>query len=189
MSGAWSAIQPTAGSGRKGCPGRIPIWAAAAAKGRASSTPSPAERSPKRTSWLKLEGDPEHWRGLFAGLVQQGLVAEVKGSYRLTFPVLRRGDSDVLLPVVDALMKPIVAEIAEPAFAEIEAQLDQFGYGHARDQYAQWHVWLSGNVVAEALRFLMEQGALPRPPDPAPANFGLLGWEPDLPLMEWSFGN
>jgi hypothetical protein len=37
--------------------------------------------------------------------------------------------------------------------------------------------------MAEGVHFLMEQGVLPRPPDPAPPNFCFLAWRYDLPLV------
>ena len=59
------------------------------------------------------------------------------------------------------------------------------GYGHRSDQFPQWQRWLAGDVMGEAVRFLMEQGVLPRPGAPAPANFACIAWKPGLALMDW----
>lgn len=36
--------------------------------------------------------------------------------------------------------------------------------------------------MGQAVHFLLEQGVLPQPPDPAPPNFALIAWEEGLPL-------
>lgn len=137
----------------------------------------------------RLEDDPERWRGALAELVEPGLVVSANGAYRLNFPVLRKGDSDVLTPVVDAIVKPIVDEIVAPASADLDARFDEMRYQHLRDQYPHWHGQLASDMMGEAIHFLLEQGVLPRPPDPAPPSFCVMAWEEDLPLMRWGFGN
>ncbi len=131
----------------------------------------------------RLQGDPDRWRGAVAELIEQRLVTRDDGTYRLTFPVFRKADSDVLAPAVDALAKPIVDEIAVPTFADLDARLDEMGYGHLRSEYPQWHAWLAAVVMGQAVHFLLEQGVLPRPPDPAPPNSCMVAWERNLPLM------
>jgi hypothetical protein len=133
----------------------------------------------------QLGEDTEHSRGAIADLVQAGFIAKTDGKYRLTIPVFTQGDSDILTPEVDAVIAPIIKDVAEPETARVDSLLDEMGYGAHRDQYAQWHRWLIGNIMGEALRFLMEQGVLPRPPDPAPQTLGFLAWKGDLPLMSW----
>jgi RNA polymerase sigma-70 factor (ECF subfamily) len=132
-----------------------------------------------------LDGDIDHCRGRLAKLVKHGLVKAENHKMRLRIPVFTQPDSDILTPVVDEIIGPIVRDIAEPAFTDIDKLLDEMGYAHKRAQYAQWHRWLIGYVMGEALRFLMEQGFLPRPSEPAPANFAFIAWKGDLPLMSW----
>jgi RNA polymerase sigma-70 factor (ECF subfamily) len=137
----------------------------------------------------RLQGEPERWRGALAELVEQTLVARDNGAYRLDFPVFRQADNDVLIPVVDSVVRPIAEEIAIPAFADLDARLDQMGYGHLQDQYIEWHGWLSGAVMGQAVHFLLEQGVLPQPPDPAPMNFCMIAWEEGLPLIGYMIGS
>lgn len=133
----------------------------------------------------RLEGDAEHWRGVIADLVKAGFLARSDGAYRLMIPVFTQGDSDVLTPEVDAVAGPVMREVAEPVTARVDGLLDEMGYSKRREQFAQWHRWLISNIMGEALRFLMEQGMLPRPPDPAPETFGFVAWKGNLPLLSW----
>ncbi|HUT73949.1 MAG TPA: sigma-70 family RNA polymerase sigma factor [Armatimonadota bacterium] len=133
----------------------------------------------------RLGGDPERWRGAFADLVSARLLTTAHHQYRLAVPFFTQAESDILTPEVDAVTRPVIESVAVPALDEVDASLDEMGYEHRRDQYGQWHRWLTGNIMGEALRFMMEQGVLPRPPDPAPANFAYMAWKGDLPLMSW----
>ncbi len=133
----------------------------------------------------RLGEEVEQSRGAIAEMMQAGFVAKSDGRYRLMIPVLTQSDSDLLTPVVDAVIAPILKEVAEPATQSLNSLLDEMGYGQRRDQYSIWHGWLISFMEGEALRFLMEQGVLPRPPDPAPPTFGFLAWKGDLPLMSW----
>jgi len=133
----------------------------------------------------RLKGETEHWRGILADLMRTGLLKKESNQLRLAIPVFTQADSELLTPVIDEIIRPIVRDIAEPAFADVDKLLDEMGYSHRRDQYPQWHRWLIGNVMGEALRFMMEQGVLPKPPDPVPATFAFIAWKGDLPLMSW----
>lgn len=133
----------------------------------------------------RLGDDRERWRAAIAAVVQAGFLAKADGRYRLTVPVFRQQDSDVLTPEVDAVVAPVVSEITEPALRGADGMLDEMGYGHRRDQYAIWHGWLTHQITGEALHFLVEQGVLPAPPAPAPENFAVVTWKGDLPLMSW----
>jgi len=133
----------------------------------------------------KLTGDVEKWRGTLAELVSIGYVAGADGRYRLTIPVFMQGDSDVLAPEIEAVMKPIVDEVVVPALSGLPAQLDDMGYRHQRDQYGQWQRWITGSIMAEAVHFLLEQRVLPPPPDAAPPSFAFIAWKGDLPLTSW----
>jgi RNA polymerase sigma-70 factor (ECF subfamily) len=137
---------------------------------------------------VKLPGDAEKWRGTLAELVSIGYVARVNGSYRLTIPVFAQGDSDVLAPEVEAVMKPIIEEVALPALSGLPRQLDEMGYGHRRDQFGQWQRWTTGSIMAEAVHFLLEQDVLPPPPAPAPPSFAFIAWKGDLRLTSWGVG-
>ena len=133
-----------------------------------------------------FRGDPEHWRCEIAELVKAGFLKKVGDSYRLAVPLFTRGDSDVLTSEVDALIAPITREVVEPAIQGVDALLDEMGYNLRRDNYPVWFDWVSGRIMGEAIRFLMEQGALPRPPDPAPETFAFAMWKGDLPLTGFS---
>jgi hypothetical protein len=136
----------------------------------------------------KLDGDAEHWRATLAELVSIGYVARDDGRYRLTIPVFVQGDSDVLAPEIDAVIRPIVDEVVVPALSGLPTQLDEMGYRHRRDQFGQWQRWIAGSIMAEAVHFLLEQGVLPAPPDPAPASFAFIAWKGDLTLTSWGVG-
>jgi len=133
----------------------------------------------------KLTGEAEHWRGTLAELVSIGYVARDDSRYRLAIPVFMQGDSDVLTPEIEAVIKPIVDEVVVPVLSGLPTQLNEMGYGHRRDQFGQWQGWITGSILAEAVHFLLEQGVLPRPPDPAPASFAFIAWKGDLPLTSW----
>jgi hypothetical protein len=133
----------------------------------------------------KLSGDAEHWRATLAELVSIGYVAREDGRYRLTIPVFMQGDSDVLAPEIEAVMRPIIGEVVVPALSGLPTQLDEMGYRHRRDQFGQWQRWIAGSIMAEAVHFLLEQGVLPAPPDPAPASFAFIAWKGDLTLTSW----
>ena len=135
----------------------------------------------------RLGGDPEHWRCEVAELVKSGFLRKADGKYRLAVPLFTRGDSDVLTPEIDALIAPVTKEVSEPALQGVDALLDEMGYGLRRDNYPVWCEWVHGRIMGESLRFLMEQGVLPRPPDPAPETFGFVAWKGDLPLMSWGW--
>jgi RNA polymerase sigma-70 factor (ECF subfamily) len=145
------------------------------------------EGGPLRESELlaKLSGDAEHWRAKLAELVGIGYVERSDDCYRPTIPVFTRGDSDVLTPAVDAAMKPIIDEVVVPALSGVPDQLDEMGYGHRRDQYGQWQRWIVGRIMGKAIHFLLEQGVLPPPPDPAPPSFAFIAWRGDLALTSW----
>ena len=100
-------------------------------------------------------------------------------------PVLKSAPLTAAEPHVQHHRRPVIDEVIAPSLAHVDSLLDEMGYGLRRDQYAQWHRWLAGNVTGEAVRLLMEQDVLPRPPDPAPANFAFIAWKGELPLMCW----
>jgi RNA polymerase sigma-70 factor (ECF subfamily) len=133
----------------------------------------------------RLVGEADRWRGTLAELVSIGYAARANGRYRLTIPVFMQGDSDVLAPEIEAVMKPIIGEVVVPALSGLPSQLDEMGYGHRRDQFGQWQRWITGSIMAKAVQFLLEQGVLPRPPAPAPASFAFIAWKGDLPLTSW----
>jgi RNA polymerase sigma-70 factor (ECF subfamily) len=131
----------------------------------------------------RLGDDGEKWRQALASLVEGKLAERTGDTYRLSFPVFTEGDSEALTSEIDAVVKPTIGKVVVPAVAAFEAMLDEMGYGFRRDQYGQWRVWFAGDVMAEGVHFLMEQGLLPRPPDPAPPSFCFLAWKGHLPLL------
>ena len=128
---------------------------------------------------------PEPARAALADLVRLKMAARDADGYRLNIPFFTEADSEVLTPEVDAVAGAVVEAVYEPALAGLESQFDQMGYGRHRDQYAAWRYWLASNISGEALRFLVEQGVLPGPPDPAPGNFAHLAWKAGIELMRW----
>ena len=140
---------------------------------------------PQQEALSRLAGEREHWLGILADLIRVGLLDRTNGQLRLTIPVFTQSDSDMLTPEIDAVISPVINEVAVPALTDVDHLLDEMGYKHRRDQYPQWHRWLTSNIMGEALRFLMEQGVLPRPATPAPVTFAFIAWKGDLPLMSW----
>lgn len=134
----------------------------------------------------KLGGEAEQWRGILAELVSIGYVARANGRYKLTIPVFMKGDSDVLAPEVEAVMKPVIEEVVVPALSGLPAQLRKMGYEHRRDQFGQWQRWMTGSIMAEAVHFLLEQGILPPLPEPVPASFAFIAWKGDVRLTSWA---
>lgn len=133
----------------------------------------------------QLGDDRERWRGALAELVQAGFVKRADREYALAVPAFTEPDSEVLTPEVEAVIGPVVADVVTPVLGYVESLLDEMGYSHRRDYYPEWQTWLAHDVMGEALRFLMEQGVLPRPEEPAPATFGFLLWRSGIPLMSW----
>jgi RNA polymerase sigma-70 factor (ECF subfamily) len=131
----------------------------------------------------RLGDDGEKLRQALASLVEGKLAERANGTYRLSFPVFTEDDSEALTSEIDAVVKPIIDQTVVPAITAFEATLDEMGYGFRRDQYGQWRVWFAGDVMAEGVRFLMEQDVLPRPPDPAPPSFCFIAWKGHLPLL------
>ncbi len=131
----------------------------------------------------RLGGEAEHWQQILAHLIKDGVLRRANGEIRAGIPIFTRQESDVLTDEVSSVMAPITREVVEPALARVPEKLDKMGYGHRREQYPQWQRWLAGDIMGEALRFLMEQGVLPRPPRPAPASFAMLAWDSGIPLM------
>jgi RNA polymerase sigma-70 factor (ECF subfamily) len=133
------------------------------------------------------EQDLDEYRSTLAKLVSQGLVERADGDgYRLTFPVWREGDSEVMTPVVEEVIGPLVEEVLLPTWPDLDELLDEMGYEHRRDQYQVWRDWLCGFILGEALRFMVKQGALPELGDPPPAKWNFAAWKGDLPLMRLS---
>ena len=133
--------------------------------------------------------ESEEYRSTLAELVSKRLVERADGDgYRLTFPVWREGDSEVLAPVVEKLVGPLVEEVLTPTWSDLDGLLDglldEMGYQHRRDQYPVWHDWLCGFILGEALRFMVKQGALPELGDSPPAKWNHALWTGDLPLMK-----
>ncbi len=129
----------------------------------------------------------EEYRSALAKLVSQGLVERGDGDgYRLTFPVWREGDSEVLTPVVEEVIRPLVEEVLAHVWSDLDALLDEMGYEHCRDQYPVWRDWLCGFIVGEALKFMVKQETLPELGDPTPAKWSFTAWKGDLAMMKLS---
>jgi RNA polymerase sigma-70 factor (ECF subfamily) len=161
-------------------------WAAvvSTARDRAKIVELLAKAPVTETEALTHFGDEgERGRVALADLVKTGLARRQNGRYRIGIPVFTEGDSDVLTPEVDGLMKPVVADVVIPALRHVDSLLDEMGYGPWRGQYPEWHRWLAGNITGHALSYLVEQGVLPRPPSPAPPNFATLAWRKGISLV------
>lgn len=133
----------------------------------------------------RLAGDAETARASIADLIASGFILKENGSLRLTFPVFGEEESDLLTPTIDQAVQPLLNEVLLPELGGVDKLLDRLGYGHLRDQYPPWNLWLLGNMAAEGLRLLMEREVLPRPTQPAPPTFAFFAWKGDLPLMNW----
>jgi RNA polymerase sigma-70 factor, ECF subfamily len=125
----------------------------------------------------------EQVREIVADLIKQGVVAQEDRTLSLLFPVFGKADSDILTPAIDEAAVPLVNDILEPATAGLAGKLRVAGYGHLEEQFRVWQGWLMSNISGEAVHELLNRKVLPDPGDPAPANFALIGWEKDLPLM------
>jgi RNA polymerase sigma-70 factor (ECF subfamily) len=128
---------------------------------------------------------PERARAALADLVRLKMAVKDSAAYRLNIPFFSEADSEVLTPELDAVARPIIKAIYQPVLEGVASWLDDRGYGRHKDQYHAWRYWLASNISGEALRFLMEQGVLPRPADPAPGDFAHLLWKPGIELMRW----
>jgi RNA polymerase sigma-70 factor (ECF subfamily) len=130
------------------------------------------------------EQDREDYRSALAKLVSQNLVERADGDrYRLTFPVWREEDDEVLAPVVEEVIRPLVKEVLLPTWPGLDGLLDGMGYEHCRDQYPVWRDWLCAFIMGEALRFMVKQGTLPELGDPPPAKWNFAAWKGDLAMM------
>jgi len=133
----------------------------------------------------RMGGDAEAARTAIADLIASGFIVKEEGRLSLGFPLFTQQESDLLTPVIDELVRPLIAEVFLPGAEGLEGLLDERGYGHLREQYPVWQRWLLGNMAGEAVRVLMEKGTLPRPPEPAPETFAFIAWKGDLPLLNW----
>jgi RNA polymerase sigma-70 factor (ECF subfamily) len=136
----------------------------------------------------RLEDGDVDWKSKLAEVVQAGLVERADREFRLMVPVFRAGDSEALVPEIDAVVAPIVEEVIVPTWADLDKLLDQMGYEHRRDQYPVWHHWLSANVMGESLRLLVEQGTLPKLGEEPPAKWNFVAWQGRVPMMSMGAG-
>ena len=131
------------------------------------------------------EHEREEYRSTLAELVSKGLVERADGGdYRLTFPIWREGDSEVLAPVVEEVIRPLAEEVLLPTWPDLDALLDEMGYEQRRDQYAVWRDWLCAFITGKALQFMVKQGTLPELGDSPPAKWNHAAWKGDLALMK-----
>jgi hypothetical protein len=93
--------------------------------------------------------------------------------------VWREGDSEVLTPVVDEVIKPWAEDVLLPVWSDLETLLDEMGYEHRRDQHEVWRDWLCGFIAGEALRFMVKQATLPELGDSPPAKWQFTAWKGD----------
>jgi len=132
----------------------------------------------------KLGGKAEQWRAALAKAVSAGVVRKTNGRYGFAVPVFRQEDSDILSPVLLEIARPVVAEVISPIWGGVDKLLDEMGYGHCQDQYPAWRRWMAARVMGEALRFLMEQGVLPRLDDDVRDSATFVVWNARLPEAE-----
>lgn len=122
-------------------------------------------------------------RDRLAELVRQGVVTQDNARLSLSFPVIRQEDSDALSPTIDGICGGLSSEILGPGTADVSDRLNAAGYGHLADQFPAWRRWFAGYICGEALKELLNRGALPDPGCPAPARFGLVGWKGPLRIL------
>ena len=128
---------------------------------------------------------PEEAGDTLAALLEEGLVDRRGSHLALTFPVLGGQDAEAVAPAADEAAVYLIGSGALPDHESVAARLGGMGYGHLSEQFPVWTPWLESFIVGEGLRCLMERGVLPRPPDPAPARFGMVGWFGKPRLMSW----
>ena len=124
-------------------------------------------------------------RDHIARLIESGAIRRENDKLALTFPVIRREDSDAIVPTVDRVSSELSSEILAPATADVTDKLRTMGYGHLESQFSEWRRWSEGYICGEALKELLSRGALPDPGSPAPANFCFVGWRGQLRLFSW----
>lgn len=130
--------------------------------------------------------DPEKVREVLAQIIESGVLRRESGALKLTIPVFRQGDSDLLTPAIDEVIGDLSRRILEPWLADLGARLDAMGYGRLSEEYTPiWRRWIGGNAAEEGVHELLRRGVLPDPGHPAPANFCMIGWFGNLPLMSW----
>jgi RNA polymerase sigma-70 factor (ECF subfamily) len=115
-------------------------------------------------------------------LVESGCVRRSGSRFELVFPVYQRGDFDVLMPAVEAVVQGPTRDIFLPGALAFDGMLEQFGYGHLKDQFAAMRGSLAVDISGWALTHLHEMGAVPDPPETAPASWGFFGWLGENPF-------
>jgi len=129
----------------------------------------------------KLRGKAEPWRTALAKGVSAGVIEKTDGRYGFAVPVFRQADSDILSPVILEIARPVATEVISPIWGGVGELLDDMGYGRCRDQYPAWRRWMAARVMGEALRFLTEQGVLPRLDDELRDSATFVVWNARLP--------
>jgi RNA polymerase sigma-70 factor, ECF subfamily len=127
----------------------------------------------------------EQRREALAKLISHGLVhRNDDGTFANCFPVFHDADFAALAPAIQAVIPPIAAEVIAPVWQDMDQLFDDLGYGHCRDQYPIWRVWLSGFILGAALQFMIKQGTLPELDDHPPAKWCFIGWEGDINVLQ-----
>lgn len=127
----------------------------------------------------------EQTRDIIASVIEFGIVEKKGNNLRLTFPVIHKEDSDILTPVVNDVIMQMANEIILPATADAAEKLGELGYSHLEEQFHQWRRWLAGDIAGESLRELLKRGVLPKPGNPAPLKFCMVGWLEPIQLLSW----
>jgi hypothetical protein len=122
---------------------------------------------------------------VLAKAVSAGLVEKAGDGFHMAVPVFREADAEILAPAILEVMTPIVRDVVAPVWRDLTRVLDDKGYGHRKDQYQLWRASLTGNVLGEALRFLVEQKVLPRVDEDSPLKWRFVAWKGKLPVADW----
>jgi len=116
-----------------------------------------------------------------AAIIENGFVRKEDGRVVLAAPVFGPADGAMLMPWIDKVANDIVDQAYAEYPDDVYAVLDSLGFGFARSDYP-----VHARVIARmgALRALVDNGVLPRPPKPVPPSWGFFAWEGEFALMD-----
>ncbi len=95
----------------------------------------------------------------------------------ITFPLITDADDEALLPTIESLQRQVTDVVLQAATDDVAPRLERMGYGHLREQFPYWCSLVENIILSEGIHHLVDRGVLSKPPDPAPMNFTLFGWQ------------
>jgi len=113
----------------------------------------------------------------------EGGYARRRGSrFQLLFPVYQKKDFDVLMPALKEAVEQPTRSIFLPGALALDGMLARLGYGHLKEQFVAMRGKMASDMMGWTLTHLVEMGALPTPPETAPATWGFYGWLGQYPF-------